>query len=301
MTIGPFLDPADKRLAVEVEDNPLDYGDFEGTIPKAGHEVVIGGYATSGDRSKSLLAGVYRDDHLVYVGRVGPGSGEGRAVMLIAKLTPLERTQSPFTGVGAPKKTAEVHWVEPELVAEIQFAGWTIDGQIRQGAFKGLQEDKPADEVTTEYTSLPDYDMPEPKTTTGGTSKQRSPARLSRSNAKAEVMGIIISHPDKALWSDTEPPITKGVLAYYFKAVGPGADRTRSRQAVLGRPYAWWYRSLAILRAACDARDVQSAGTRDGFLRSQAISTDRSRRGADYAFTVRGARTAFLEPAALWS
>ncbi|AYD05199.1 DNA ligase D [Neorhizobium sp. NCHU2750] len=188
---------------------------------RAGHEVVIGGYATNGDTFRSLLAGVYRDDHFVYVGRVGTGFGAGRAAMLTEKLQPLLTTRSPFTGIGAPKKTAEIHWVKPELVAEIQFAGWTADEQVRQGAFKGLREDKPAHEVTTERPSSPDHETPEPDAAPDATSRQRSPPKQSRKNAKAEVMGVLISHPDKALWSDTDPPVTKQDLALYFEAVGP--------------------------------------------------------------------------------
>jgi bifunctional non-homologous end joining protein LigD len=189
---------------------------------RAGHEVVIGGYATTEGKFRSLLAGVYRDNHFVYVGRVGTGFGAGRAADLMSKLEPLSAEKSPFTGIGAPKKTKDMHWVKPELVAEIQFAGWTNDGQVRQAAFKGLREDKPADEVEAEKPASPDQETPQPKAEK--TASGAKPTKVPRGRGgKAEVMGVMLSNPDKPLWpSDAQngdTPVTKEDLGHYYESV----------------------------------------------------------------------------------
>ena len=98
---------------------------------RAGHEVVIGGWATTSGRFRSLLVGVHRGEHFVYIGRVGTGFGEAKVRDLVKRLGAVEARTSPFTGVGAPKKDDGIHWTEPKLVAEIAFAGWTGDGCLR--------------------------------------------------------------------------------------------------------------------------------------------------------------------------
>ncbi|MBB2719639.1 UNVERIFIED_ORG: bifunctional non-homologous end joining protein LigD [Rhizobium etli] len=183
---------------------------------RAGHEVVIGAYAKTNGRFRSLLVGVHRGDHFVYVGRVGTGYGAKKVEMLLPKLKALETARSPFTGIGAPKKQAEVVWVKPELVAEIEFEGWTADGLVRQAAFKGLREDKPAKEVEAEKPAPPTKtDAADPAATA-----RHRPVR--RKGAKAEVMGVLISSPDKPLWPDAGDgePVTKEDLARYHQAVG---------------------------------------------------------------------------------
>ncbi|MBB5667274.1 bifunctional non-homologous end joining protein LigD [Rhizobium leguminosarum] len=185
---------------------------------RAGHEVVIGAYAKTNGKFRSLLVGVYRGDHFVYVGRVGTGYGAKKVETLLPKLQALETAKSPFTGIGAPKKEAEVTWVKPKLVAEIEFAGWTADGIVRQAAFKGLREDKPAREVKAERPAKPtETDVAEPAVEA---EVKARPAR--RKGAKAEVMSVMISNPDKPLWPDANDrrPVTKEELARYYEAVG---------------------------------------------------------------------------------
>ena len=187
---------------------------------RAGHEVVIGGWTTTAGSFRSLLAGVYRDGHFIYVGRVGTGFGEAKTRRLLPSLKALETKTSPFTGIGAPRKDASTHWVRPELVAEIEFAGWTGGGMVRQAAFKGLREDKPATEVAAETPArAEDVVVPAPA---AGPQSKRAAAAVGP-GSKPIVMGVLISKPDKALWPDAGDgtPVTKLDLARYYEAVGP--------------------------------------------------------------------------------
>jgi bifunctional non-homologous end joining protein LigD len=188
---------------------------------RAGHEVVIGGWTTTNGAFRSLIAGVYRGGELVHVGRIGTGFGRGKVDQLMPRLKALETDRSPFKARPPARGPAQVHWVRPELVAEIEYAGFTGDGNIRQAAFKGLREDKPAEEVEAETPAPAETaELAEPAPAAPGAAP-RTAAPRARAGPSV-VMGVTISNPDKPIWPAhrDQPPVIKLELARYYEAVG---------------------------------------------------------------------------------
>jgi bifunctional non-homologous end joining protein LigD len=181
---------------------------------RAGHEVVLGGWKTTNGQFRSLMAGVQRGDHLAFVGIIGTGFGQDTVKRIMPALQHAAADHSPFGGKEAPRNSRDIHWLKPELVAEIEFAGFTDAGNIRQAAFKGLRQDKSAADVIAEQPAMASIAMPK-----AGKPSQMAPQAARRSN---EVMGVAISKPDKELWPDggDGAAVTKLDLARYLEAVG---------------------------------------------------------------------------------
>ena len=128
---------------------------------KGRQEVVVVGYTKGQGRRTggfgALVVGVHEAGGLRWAGNVGTGFTDAEIERLLGLLKPLERPDSPFSEV--PKmprvRRSDVVWVEPRLVAEVEFAEWTREGRLRAPVYVGLREDKSATEVRRERTPLP--------------------------------------------------------------------------------------------------------------------------------------------------
>jgi bifunctional non-homologous end joining protein LigD len=108
----------------------------------------------------ALLLGYYRDNKLVYAGRVGTGMTWREMGELRRRLEPLAVAKMPLADppprdsrFGRPLELREVHWVRPELAVEVTFLTWTSDGLLRAVVYQGLREDKHPREVKLERPS----------------------------------------------------------------------------------------------------------------------------------------------------
>lgn len=114
-------------------------------------EVVVGGWLEgTGNRTGrigALLVGYYDGGELRFAGRVGGGFTDRMLAEVAADLAPLARSTSPFADK-VPYRRA--HWVEPRLVADVEFGEWTPGGTLRHPRFKGLRDDKAPQDVVRE-------------------------------------------------------------------------------------------------------------------------------------------------------
>src|SRR5579872_3910388 len=164
----------------------------------ARQEFVIAGYVPSTTGRKaigSLALGVYDGPNLRYVGRVGTGFTSGVAEALFAKLEEMRIRASPFAKRLTTAEARQVRYVRPELIAEIDFRGWTSDGILRQASFQGLRDDKPAREVVRETTMATNAAPERPKSS------------------------VTLTHPDRIYWPDVG--VTKEGLADYYSEAWP--------------------------------------------------------------------------------
>ena len=119
--------------------------------------VVIGWTDPEGARpwlGALLLAYHDPDGRFTYAGRAGTGIDNAELERLWRRLQPMAIDTMPLnvapprsTRFGSPLVLSRVHWVRPELVAEVKYLAWTEDNLLRQVVYEGLREDKPAAEV----------------------------------------------------------------------------------------------------------------------------------------------------------
>ncbi len=213
--------------------------------------VVLGFTPPSGSRKGlgALHVGYHDPDgQLQYVGGVGTGFTDNELTALRAKLDQLVGDPPPDMVYSGEPPDAQITWIAPELVAEVQFIGWSGSGRIRHATYLGLREDKPAAEVvrpvadpnaervafrprgrrssvvravTPRKTTTPSR-APEPREAATAISAPR------RRGGKV-VSEVRLSHADRQLW----PGITKQDLADYWLAVAEYA-----LPEIAGRPLA---------------------------------------------------------------
>lgn len=187
-----------------------------------GQEFVIVGWKPSdvaGRPFSSILLAVREGDRLAYRGRVGSGFGERELDELWPELEKRSVKTPPADDIPADVRR-KAHFVKPDLVAEIAFRGFTGEGYVRQGSYKGLRRDKPSRQIVDEAPARGD------RAAAGeGRKEAKAVAKSSdvitvestRNDKAIEIEGVRLTHPDKVVFP--ADGITKRDLAAYYIAI----------------------------------------------------------------------------------
>lgn len=192
-------------------------------------EFVIGGYteSDSGRPFRSLLFGYYENGKLINVGHSGGGFKEKQMKEIYSRLKKLETKMSPFSN--EVEADTKIHWVKPQLVAEIKFASFTSSKKIRKPAiFLGFREDKNPKQVVKEIHTLPNsgeveqMKTPVPKKKIDSPSDSNWPVILNQKMENNSVFSfegkeVELTNIDCKLWGD----FTKADLLMYYHSVYP--------------------------------------------------------------------------------
>jgi bifunctional non-homologous end joining protein LigD len=188
--------------------------------PVKSAEFVIGGY-TRGKGSRAplgaLLVGTWEDGKLVYASHVGSGFDDRTLKAVKAKLAPLERKTRPFAD--EPERNAPTTWVEPKLVAEVEFHSWTGDGRLRAPVFLRLRDD-----VDPKSVSRAPAAPAAPRSELEDVVRQLDAPRASLTLAVGTAR-IKLTHLDRVYWPASpalrQPALTKRDLLRYLAQVSP--------------------------------------------------------------------------------
>ncbi len=187
-------------------------------------ELVVGGYTEGGSGMSgfgSLLVGYYGDDpdgRLQFAGGVGTGYSDELIRDITRKLKELATDENPFAPDDVLPKT-EVHWVKPQLVADVGFGDWTKTNKIRHPRFLGLRHDKNPRDVVREEVIVAEEKLFE-EAEWEPEEEESTEVRTAGGGAIRTVDGhkIKLTNLDKVLFPDG---ITKGQIIDYYEDIAP--------------------------------------------------------------------------------
>jgi bifunctional non-homologous end joining protein LigD len=209
-------------------------GDWIKTKCSDRQEFIVAGYATSTVDPRAigaLILAYNQDGALHYAGRSGTGYSHAVARDLFKRLQPLRRDKPPFRLPAEETRARNAQWVEPKLVVEANFHGWTHGERVRHASFQGIREDKAPSDVVREVKAMPVASKGSAvrrkaaKATSksapakGGRSSAAKAAPAKAAGAKAakkpsSAYSVTLTNPDRVYWEDAD--VTKRMLADFY-------------------------------------------------------------------------------------